>query len=145
MIAILDGQPLNLNFPLWGLAILIIWTIAVVTLLLIVRIRHLAAGGAVKDFGTPNEHSLLWRLLRAHSNLTENLALYIGVVFLLTVRGVFGTIVELLIVIYIICRLLHTVIHIAGINPKFRLLSLGIQLGCLVALTALALAGGQIS
>ncbi len=129
----------DMTFPLWGLAILILWTIAVVTLLLTVRIRHLAAGGSPKDFGTQNEESLLWRLFRVQSNLVENLPLYIGVVFLLTVRGVSGTAVDLLVVLYIVFRLVHSVIHIAGINPMFRLLSLVIQLVCLVALTALAI------
>lgn len=129
----------DMTFPLWGLVIFIAWTIAVVALLLTVRIRHLAAGGSPKDFGAPNEESLLWRLFRVQSNLVENLPLYIGVVFLLTVRDVSGTAIDLLIVLYIIFRLLHSVIHIAGINPLFRLISLVIQLVCLVALTALAI------
>jgi uncharacterized MAPEG superfamily protein len=127
----------NMTFPLWGLAIFILWTIAVVILLLAVRIRHLSAGGSVKDFGTPNDESLLWRLFRVQSNLVENLPLYLGVVFLLTVRGVSGTVVDLLIVAYIVFRLLHSVIHIAGMNPTFRLLCLVIQLACLVALTVM--------
>ncbi|MEG4327663.1 MAPEG family protein [Microcoleus sp. AT3-A2] len=126
---------LNMTFPLWGLAIFIVWTIAVVILLLAVRIRHLSAGGSVKDFGTPNDESLLWRLFRVQSNLVENLPLYLGVVFLLTVRGVSGTAVDLLIVAYIVFRLVHSVIHIAGINPIFRLFCLVIQLSCLVTLT----------
>lgn len=133
------GLPIGMTSPLWGLAMFILWTIAVVTLLLTVRIRHLAAGGSVKDFATPDENSLLWRLFRVHSNLIENLPLYLGVVFLLTVRGVSGTAVNLLIIMYIVFRLVHSVIHIAGIDPKFRLLSLAIQLGCLVTLTVLAL------
>ena len=128
---------LNMTFPFWGLAIFILWTIAVVILLLAVRIRHLSAGGSVKDFGTPNDESLLWRLFRVQSNLVENLPLYLGVVFLLTVRGVSGTAVDLLIVAYIVFRLVHSVIHIAGINPIFRLLCLVIQLACLVALTVM--------
>ena len=129
---------LNMTFPLWGLAIFILWTIAVVILLLAVRMRHLSTGGSVKDFGTPNDDSLLWRLFRVQSNLVENLPLYLGVVFLLTVRGVSGTAVDLPIVIYIVFRLVHSVIQIAGINPIFRLLCLVIQLSCLVALTAMA-------
>lgn len=128
-----------MTFPLWGLAIFILWTIAVVIVLLTVRIRHLSAGGSVKDFGTPNDESLLWRLLRVQSNLVENLPLYLGVVFLLTWRGVSGTAVDLLTVVYIVFRLVHSVIHIAGMNPIFRLLCLVIQLGCLVALTVLAI------
>ncbi len=128
-----------MTFPLWGLAIFILWTIVVVVLLLAVRIRHLAAGGSVKDFATPNDESLLWRLFRVHANLVENLPLYLGVVFLLTVRGVSGTVVDVLVVVYIGFRILHSLIHIAGIDPKFRLLSLAIQLSCLVTLTTLAL------
>ena len=128
---------INMTFPLWGLAIFILWTIAVVILLLSVRIRHLSAGGAVKDFGIPNDESLLWRLFRVQSNLVENLPLYLGVVFLLTVRGVSGTAVDFLIVAYIVFRLVHSVIHIAGINPIYRLVSLVIQLVCLVALTVM--------
>lgn len=130
---------IDMTFPLWGLAIFILWTIAVVALLLTVRIRHLSAGGSPKDFGTQNDESLLWRLFRVQSNLVENLPLYIGVVFLLTVRGVSGTAVDLLVVLYIVSRLVHSVIHIAGLNPLFRFLSLVIQLVCLVALTALAI------
>ena len=128
---------INMTFPLWGLAIFILWTIAIVILLLTVRIRHLSAGGVVKDFGTQNDESLLWRLFRVQSNLVENLPLYLGVVFLLTVRAVSGTAVDLLIIVYIVFRILHSVIHIAGINPIFRLLCLVIQLACLVTLTVM--------
>jgi uncharacterized MAPEG superfamily protein len=130
---------LDMTFPLWGLVIFIVWTIAVVVLLLAVRIRHLSTGGSPKDFGTPNDESLLWRLFRVQANLVENLPLYIGVVFLLTVRGVSGTVVDSLVVVYIIFRLVHSLIHIAGINPIFRLVSLVIQLVCLVVLTTLAI------
>ncbi|UNU27197.1 MAPEG family protein [Microcoleus vaginatus] len=131
-------EPINMTFPLWGLALFILWTIAVVTMLLVVRIRHLSAGGSVKDFSTQNDDSLLWRLFRVQSNLIENLPLYLGVVFLLTVRGVSGTAVDLLIVVYILFRLVHSAIHIAGLDPKFRFFSLVIQLSCLVALTIMA-------
>lgn len=106
--------------------------------LLVVRIRHLARGGSIKDFATPNDESLLWRVFRVHANLVENLPLYLGVVFLLTVQGVSGTGITILIGIYITFRMLHSVIHIAGFAPRFRLLSLVIQFGCLVALTTLA-------
>ncbi|CBN55426.1 MULTISPECIES: MAPEG family protein [Kamptonema] len=130
---------IDMTFPLWGLAIFIVWTITVVALLLTVRIRHLSAGGSPKEFGIQNDESLLWRLFRVQSNLVENLPLYIGVVFLLTVRGVSGTVVDLLVVVYMIFRIVHSLIHIAGLNPIFRVLSLVIQLVCLVTLTALAI------
>lgn len=129
----------EMTFPLWGLVIFIAWTIAIVALLLIVRIRHLSAGGSPKDFGIQNDESLLWRLYRVQANLVENLPLYLGVVFLLTVRGMSGTAVDWLVVVYIGFRLVHSLIHIAGINPLFRLFSLVIQLVCLVALMLLAI------
>lgn len=132
-------QILNeITVPLWGLVIFILWTIAIALLLLVVRIRHLATGGSIKDFATPNDESLLWRLFRVHANLVENLPLYLGVVFLLTVQGIFGTGIDILIGIYIAFRMLHSVIHMAGLDPRFRLLSLVIQFGCLIALTTLA-------
>ncbi len=128
----------QMTIPLWGLVIFINWMIAIVVFLLVVRIRHLSTGGSPKDFGTPNDESLLWRLFRVQSNLVENLPLYTGVVFLLTVRGVSGITVNLLTVTYITSRLLHSIFHIAAINPTFRVLSLAIQFICLIALTALA-------
>jgi uncharacterized MAPEG superfamily protein len=129
----------SMTFPLWGLAIFIGWTIGVVALLLTVRIRHLAAGGSIKDFAIPDDENLLWRLFRVQSNLVENLPLYGGVVLLLTVRGVSGAAIDGLVVAYIVSRIVHSIIHIAGMNPTFRLLSLVIQLVCLVSLTTLAI------
>lgn len=130
---------IDMTFPLWGLVIFIVWTIASVVLLLTFRIRHLSAGGSPKDFGTPDNESFLWRLFRVQSNLVENLPLYLGVVFLLTVRGVSGTAVDSLVVCYIVFRLVHSLIHIAGLNPIFRVFCLFIQFVCLLALTALAI------
>jgi uncharacterized MAPEG superfamily protein len=130
---------LPMTAPLWGLVIFIVWTIAVVALLLAVRIRHLAAGGSPKDFGVINDDSLLWRLFRVQSNLVENLPLYLGVVFLLTVRGIAGGAVALLVSVYITFRLLHSIVHIAGADPRLRILSLAIQFSCLISLIVLAI------
>jgi len=130
---------IDMTFPLWGLVIFIVWIMIVVILLLTVRIRHLSAGGSVKDFGIQNDESLLWRLFRVQSNLVENLPLYLGVVFLLTVRGVSGIAVDSLVVLYIVFRLAHSVIHIAGLNPLFRVFCLAIQFICLLSLTALSI------
>jgi uncharacterized MAPEG superfamily protein len=127
-----------MTIPLWGLVVFIGWTIAIVALLLVVRIRHLSTGGSPKDFGTPNDESLLWRLFRVQSNLVENLPLYLGVVFLLTVRGISGTAIDSLTVTYIVFRLVHSLIHIARINPSFRVLCLAMQFSCLIALIILS-------
>lgn len=129
----------SMTVPLWGLVVFIGWTIAIVCMLLIVRIRHLSAGGAVQDFGVQNDKSILWRLFRVQSNLVENLPLYLGVVFLLTARGAAGTPINLLVITYIATRLIHSLIHIAMLNPMFRVLCLFIQFGCLIALTTLAI------
>jgi uncharacterized MAPEG superfamily protein len=130
----------SMNVPLWGLVIFMGWTIAIVCLLLIVRIRHLAAGGAAQDFGTPqDDKNLFWRLYRVQANLVENLPLYLGVVFLLTVREISGTTIDLLAVAYITFRLIHSAIHIAGLNPMLRVWCLAVQFGCLIALVSLAI------
>jgi uncharacterized MAPEG superfamily protein len=129
-----------MTIPLWGLVVFIGWTIAIVCILLTVRIRHLAAGGAAQDFGTPqNEKNLFWRLYRVQSNLVENLPLYLGVVFLLTVRGISGTAIDVLVIAYILFRLIHSAIHITGLNPMSRVIFLVSQFGCLIALTTLAI------
>jgi uncharacterized MAPEG superfamily protein len=128
-----------MSVPLWGLVIFMGWTITIVCLLLAVRIRHLATGGAVKDFGTQNDESPLWRLFRVQANLVENLPLYLGAVFLLTVRGVSGTAIDALAFAYIAFRLIHSIVHISGLNPMLRVLCLAIQFICLISLTTLAI------
>lgn len=138
-LAIADQLSLPMTVPLWGLVVFILWTIAVVFLLLAVRIQHLAAGGSPKDFAVIDDNSPMWRLFRVQSNLVENLPLYLGVVFLLTVRDVSGAAVDLLVSVYIAFRLLHSIIHIVGADPRFRVLSLGIQFSCLISLIILAI------
>lgn len=129
----------SMTISLWGLVIFIGWTISIVCLLLTVRIRHLATGGAVQDFGTPDDKSLLWRLYRVQANLVENLPLYLGVVFLLTVREISETAIDFLVAAYIAFRLIHSAIHIAGLDPILRVICLVIQFVCLIALTSLAI------
>lgn len=138
----LAADPLSLlpmTAPLWGLLVFMLWTIAVVVLLLAVRIRHLAAGGDPKDFAVMDDNRLMWRLFRVQANLIENLPLYLGVVFLLTVRGVSGAAVDWLVGIYITFRLLHSMVHIVGADPRLRVLSLAIQFSCLISLMALTI------
>jgi uncharacterized MAPEG superfamily protein len=132
-------QMLNeMSVPLWGLVVFILWTIAIVVLLIFSRIRHLAEGGSVKDFATPDSESWLWRLYRVQANLVENLPLYLGVIFLLTVRDVAGGAIDLLAALYIAFRLGHSLIHMAGLNPILRVICLGVQFSCLIGLITLA-------
>jgi uncharacterized MAPEG superfamily protein len=131
--------PQPMTIPLWGLVVFIGWTIAIVCLLIAVRIRHLASGGAVQDFGIPNDNNILWRLYRVQSNLVENLPLYLGVVVLLTIRGISGPTIDGVSIAYLTARLLHSAIHIANLNPLFRVICLAIQFGCLIGLTMLGI------
>lgn len=128
-----------MTMPLWGLVVFVGWTIAIIVLLLVVRIQHLSTGGSPKDFGTPNDENLLWRLFRVQSNLVENLPLYLSVVFLLTIRGISGTAIDSLTITYIVFRLMHSLVHIARINPNFRVLCLAMQFSCLIALISLSI------
>lgn len=130
-------QPMTI--PLWGLVIFILWTIVAVVLLLAVRLRHLATGGSPKDFAVIDDNNLMWRLFRVQANLVENLPLYLGVVLLLTIRGVSGGIIDLLVAVYTTFRLLHSLVHIVGANPTLRVLSLGIQFSCLIGLIGLSI------
>lgn len=133
----LSIQPMTI--PLWGLVIFMLWTIASVVLLLAVRIRHLAAGGSPKDFAVIDDNSLMWRYFRVQANLVENLPLYVGVVFLLVIREASGTVIDLLVSVYITFRLLHSIVHILGADPRLRVLSLAIQFSCLISLIVLAI------
>lgn len=133
----LSVQPMTV--PLWGLVIFILWTIASVVLLLAVRIRHLAAGGSPKEFAVIDDNSLMWRYFRVQANLVENLPLYLGVILLLVIQGVSGGVVDWLVSVYILFRLLHSIVHIMGADPRLRILSLAIQFGCLISLLILVI------
>jgi uncharacterized MAPEG superfamily protein len=130
---------LPMTVPLWGLVIFILWTIAIVVLLIAVRLRHLATGGSPKDFAVIDDNNLMWRLFRTQANLVENLPLYLGVVLLLIVRGISGGATDLLVSAYITFRLLHSIIHIVGADPRLRVLSLAIQFSCLISLISLTI------
>ncbi len=128
----------QMTVPLWGLVVFIGWIIAIVVSLIALRVRHLKNGGAIKDFTIQNDESLLWRLFRVQANLTENLPLYLGVLFLLIVRGITGTAIDVLCLVYIVFRLIHSIFHIAGLHPLFRVSCLAVQYGCLISLMILA-------
>ena len=131
----LDTMTLDtMTVPLWGLLAFIIWSMFIVALLLATRLRHLNAGGSPLDFGDPTGNKLLWRIFRAQANCAENLPLYAGIVLLLEVRGVANIIIDSLAITYIGFRILHSLIHIFGFNPNFRVACLGVQFACLIVL-----------
>ena len=128
----------EMTVPLGVLAIYVLWTIAVVVMLLGARVKFLAAGGDTREFGIPNNDNLIWRLFRSQANLVENLPLYAGAVLILSIRGVTGSVVDALALIYIVFRVAHSVIHILGLYAGLRLACLVVQLVCLVGLVILA-------
>lgn len=128
----------EMTIPLWVLAIFVLWTIAVVVMLIAARFRFLASGGDVRAFGMPDDTNLVWRLFRAQANLVENLPLYAGAVLILSVRGITGGGADALALIYITFRIAHSVIHILGLYAGLRLACLTVQLGCLVGMVLLA-------
>ena len=129
-----SGQLVEMTLPLWSLCIFILWTMGIVVFLIVARLRHLSAGGSVMDFGDPTGNKLLWRLWRSHVNCAENLPLYLGALLLIEVRGIANNAVNILTVIYISFRILHSLIHMIGLNPNLRVAFLGIQFICLLSL-----------
>ena len=131
-------SPLPMTIPLWCLLAFVVWTVALVVALTAARLRHLAAGGSVRDFGIPNESRLIWRLFRAHLNCVENLPLFASVVLVAAVRGVAGPLLDALAVVYLTARLAQSTVHVAGGRGNTRLTFLIVQLAALLGLTALA-------
>lgn len=125
--------------PLWGLFFFILWTMLMVIVLIITRLRHLKLGGSVADFGDPVGNKLLWRLLRVQTNCAENLPLYGGVVLLLIARGIANSAIDSLAIIYVAFRLLHSLVHLFNFHPNYRVACLSVQFTCLLGLLALAI------
>jgi uncharacterized MAPEG superfamily protein len=130
-----------MTVPLWCLLALVVWIVWLVLALTVVRFGHLSSGGAVRDFGVPDDRRLIWRLYRAHQNALENVPLFAIVVLVVTVRGVTGTAVDVLAVGYTAARIAHTLVHVApgaGLPGNRRLWLLLVQLACLLGLAVLA-------
>ena len=133
--------PHPMTVPLWCLVGFVIWTVALVVALSVVRLRHLAAGGSVRDFGVPDDRRLIWRLYRAHLNCLENLPLFASLVLVATVRGVTGQALDALAVLYLLARIGQSTVHVApgaGLRGNQRFAFLIVQLACLLALAVLA-------
>jgi uncharacterized MAPEG superfamily protein len=135
-----------MTVPLWCLLALVVWIVWLVVALTVVRFGHLSSGGAVRDFGVPDDRRLIWRLYRAHQNALENVPLFGLVVLVITVRGVTGTAVDVLAIVYAAARIAHTLVHVApgaGLPGNRRLWLLFLQHASLLGLVVLAaLPGG---
>jgi uncharacterized MAPEG superfamily protein len=130
-----------MTIPLWCLLALVVWAVGLVIALTVARFGHLSSGGAVRDFGVPDDRRLVWRLYRAHQNLLENVPLFGLVVLVVTVRGVSGVAVDVLALGFTAARMAHTLVHVApdaGVPGSRRLVCLLVQLGCVLGLALLA-------
>jgi uncharacterized MAPEG superfamily protein len=135
-----------MTIPLWCLLALVVWIVWLVVALTVARLGHLSSGGAVRDFGVPDERRLVWRLYRAHQNALENVPLFGLVVLVITVRGVTGTAIDALAIVFTGARIAHTLVHVApgaGLPGNRRLSLLLVQLASLLGLAALAAWGGD--
>lgn len=123
-----------LSIPLLCLLALVAWTIALVVALTVARLRYLARGGNVRDFGMPDDRRLIWRLFRAHANSVENLPLFATVVLVAAAIGRESAILNALAVTYLSARLAQSVSHVApgaGLRFNVRFGFFALQLGCL--------------
>ena len=132
----MPAQPMTI--PLWSLVAFILWTVCLVAAVSVVRLRHLAAGGSVRDFGIPDERRLLWRLFRAHLNCLENLPLFASIVLLAAIRGVAGPALDTLAVVYVAARFAQSTVHVVGFSGNIRFACLIVQLISLLGFTSLA-------
>jgi uncharacterized MAPEG superfamily protein len=127
---------LGLTVPLCCLLALVAWTVGLVVVLTVARLRHLRGGGSVRDFGVPDDRRLIWRLFRAHANAVENLPLFAAVVLVAAVAGREGPVLDVLAGTYLTARVAQSVSHVApgaGLRFNVRFGFFLVQLVCLAA------------
>src|SRR5437667_12465284 len=109
-------RPHPMTVPLWCLVAFVIWTVVLVVALSVMRLRHLAAGGSVRDFGVPDDRRLIWRLYRAHLNCLENLPLLASIGPVATVPGPTGHGLDALPGLYLSALRCHAVVHCRAVR-----------------------------
>ena len=122
--------------PLLCLLALVAWTIGLVVALTIARLRYLARGGSVRDFGMPDDRRLIWRLFRAHVNVLENLPLFASVVLTAAVLERRSSTLDALAIVYVCGRLGQSIAHVtpgAGLRFNVRFWFFATQLVSLAA------------
>ena len=130
----------SLTTPLLCLLAIVAWTIALVVALTIARLRYLARGGSVRDFGVPDDRRAIWRLFRAHANCVENLPLFASVVLVGAAAGREGSTLNFLAVAYLLARVAQSLFHVApgaGLRFNVRFGFFAVQLVCLAGFLAI--------
>ena len=124
----------DLTIPLLCLLAFVAWTIALVIALTVARLRHLARGGSVREFGIPDDRRLIWRLYRAHVNCLENLPLFATVVLVAAAVGLRSGALDAMAVAYLTARLGQSIAHVtpgAGLRFNVRFGFFAVQIVCL--------------
>ena len=124
----------SLTVPLRCLLAVVAWTIVLVVALTVARLRHLARGGSVRDFGVPDDRRLVWRLYRKHANCVENLPLFAAVVLVGAVARRASPALDVLAVAYVSARVAQSLSHVApgaGLRFNVRFGFFAVQLACL--------------
>src|SRR6476619_3394027 len=121
--------------PLLCLLALVAWIVALVVALTVARLRYLARGGSVREFGIPDDRRLVWRLFRAHANAVENLPLFASVVLVAGLLGRRSVALDALAIAYVCARVGQSIVHVspgAGLNVNVRFVFFALQLVCIV-------------
>lgn len=108
---------MRVTIPVWVLLAFAMWTL--LTLLATVGIyrwAHILTGKvAIKEFRADQVEGRDWyrRGMRAHANCVENLPVYGAIVVVISVAGLDCGFLDVLAIILICARVLHTLVHVS--------------------------------
>ncbi|UBF24819.1 MAPEG family protein [Kovacikia minuta CCNUW1] len=121
------------------------WTL--ITLLATVGIyrwsRILTGRAKISEFPADVPHGEEWyrRAIRAHANCVENLPVYGAIVVAMIATGVHSSTLDILAVVFLIARVLQTIVHIAfkqtNLVTSIRFGFFFLQLICMFAMGAI--------
>lgn len=137
-----------MTIPLWVLLAFAVWTLLVLgNTIGVYRWGHILTGRArFKDYGDYSAYraessDFYKRSMRAHANCIENLPIYGAIVVVAVVAGAEGPALDILAVVFMVCRVGQTVVHVAfkqtNVVVAFRSIFYNAQWACMVAMAIL--------
>ncbi len=138
-----------MSIPVWTLLGFAGWTIAmlIATVGVYRWSRILSGRAAIDEYRTPSvegQTRFYARAMRAHANCVENLPVYAAVVLALEAAGVRDPVVDVLALVVIGARVIHTAIHVSVTQTSpvvsVRFTFFAIQIVCMIAMGAYAVA-----
>jgi uncharacterized membrane protein YecN with MAPEG domain len=128
-----------MTIPVWVLLAFAVWTL--LTLAATVGVyrwsRILGRKARIADFGYYRIEGEDWykRALRAHANCVENLPVYGAVVVVAVVAGVDTSVLDVLALVLIAARVVHTLVHVLfeqmTVVVSFRSAFYNVQWACM--------------